>query len=169
MTAITLIPSNDKTHGTYRAEYSGIVGILTTVNILCKQYSTTPGAVTLRCDVLSALQIIMFETKEIYTPNSEHSDIMSSTLQLNTILPIEIKATHILGYQDNHVVFENLYRLEHMKVRIDTMVKSIVKQVSKGHMKREENKKMYPMAFPIVTYKNNRVFDDIKHFLYSLI
>ena len=131
------IPSNDRTYGAYRAECSGILGILTALNILCKHYSITQGAITLGCDGLSALQSIVLKTKERYSPNGEHSDIISSALHLKEILPIEIKATHILGHQDEHVAFENLTRLEQMNVRMDAMAKYIVRQVRKGHMKPE--------------------------------
>ena len=52
---------------------------------------------------------------------------------------------------------------------MDAMVKHIVSQVRKGHMKPEGGKTAHPMVFPVVTYKNNRVFDDIQNSLYSLI
>ena len=94
--------------------------------------------------------------------NGEHSDIISPELQLNEILPIEIKATHFLGHQDDHVAFEILSRSEQMNVRIDAMTKYIISQVRKGHMKPEGNKIVHHMAFPVVTYENIRAFDDIK-------
>ena len=55
MTAIVTIPIGDKTHGVYRVECSGILGILTALNILYKQYSITQGAVSLGCVGLFAL------------------------------------------------------------------------------------------------------------------
>ena len=36
-------------------------------------------------------------------------------------------------------------------------------------MKPEEGNTVHPMAFPVITYENNRVFDDIKNSLYSMI
>ena len=45
---------------------------------------------------------------------------------------------------------------------MDAMAKYIVRQVRKGHMKPEGGKTVHPMAFPVVIYENNRVFDDIK-------
>ena len=36
-------------------------------------------------------------------------------------------------------------------------------------MKPEGDKTVHPIAFPIVTYENNRVFDDIQKSLHTLI
>ena len=86
MTAIMPIPSNDKIYGVYRTKYIGILGILTALNILCKQYSITQGVITLGCDELLALQSITIKTKERYSSNGEHSDIISPAIHLKAIL-----------------------------------------------------------------------------------
>ena len=39
----------------------------------------------------------------------------------------------------------------------------------KGHMKSEVKKTVQSIAFPIISYENNRVSDDIERSLYSLI
>ena len=51
---------------------------------------------------------------------------------------------------------------------MDAMAKYIVSQVRKEYMKLEGNKAVHHMAFPVVTYENNRVFGDIQRSLYSL-
>ena len=55
VTAIISMSSNDKSHGGYRAEYSGMIWILTALNILWKRYSITQGLISLGCDGLSVL------------------------------------------------------------------------------------------------------------------
>ena len=69
---------------------------------------------------------MMFKTKERYTPNGEHCNIISPVLQLKVILPIETKVIHILGHQDEHLAFENLSKLEAMHIRMDAMAKYVV-------------------------------------------
>ena len=69
ITVIVQSPSNDKFHGVYRAEYRKILGILTSLDILYRQYNITQWEVTLGCDGLSALQNVMFKSKDRYTSN----------------------------------------------------------------------------------------------------
>ena len=55
MTVIIPVTSDDRSHRAYISCYSGIQGISTILNILCKQYSITQGSVTLGHDGLSTL------------------------------------------------------------------------------------------------------------------
>ena len=87
MTSIIPISRNNKYHGAYRAECSGILEILKALSILCKQCDIISWEVTLEWDRLSALQSIMLRSKERYTPNGEYSNIISQWLHLKESLP----------------------------------------------------------------------------------
>ena len=58
----------------------------------------------------------MLETKNIYAHNGDHSDIISPVQHLEESLSIEIKATHIIGHEDEYVAFEDISRLTQMNV-----------------------------------------------------
>jgi len=98
-TASGPVDGNPSLVTSYRAELSGIVAVLYTINRICEYYHVTSGTMTLYCDNKGALKHAFTPIRPGITPyfKTDH-DLLEVTQSLLQLIPITIAMQWVKGH-----------------------------------------------------------------------
>ena len=94
-----------QTHGTkevqcpYRSELSGVCGILTMLEGICKTFNLEEGAITIGLDGESVIKTL--ERPWIPKPTEPHYDLVVECKRRREALPIKVNYRWVEGHQDD--------------------------------------------------------------------
>jgi hypothetical protein len=79
MTGVNVTPSKQSAQSAFRSELSGLYGVVTGTEVVCKVFHVKTGQITVACDRESALD---------YVFDWNNSFLLASTLHLDLIVAI---------------------------------------------------------------------------------
>jgi hypothetical protein len=100
----------------------GILGIVTHIEQIQKEFNITNGDMTIGCDSLGAIKTLQ-STAPIIKSSWKHFDIIKSIRTTIDNSPISITFRHILGHQDDVHEFHELDRWAQLNVLVDSTAK----------------------------------------------
>ena len=93
------VPGPKKAQNSYRAELGGMMGIITTLSLLCKTHHITQGSLEIGLDGESALEKVFQDEDPV--PQDPSYDLILELRRKISLLPITIRGKHVEGHQDN--------------------------------------------------------------------
>lgn len=106
----------------YWFELQGIYMILLGVYTMCLFCDVCNGALTIRCDCLTCIQLSQGNWLKI-NQNTPHTDLIQSICRLTVLLPVTIRFTHVKGHQNQEALFSLLPWLSQLNVEMDLCAK----------------------------------------------
>jgi hypothetical protein len=115
-------PGSPTSQCAHRSELSGILGIITHVNYLCKRHNIQAGSIKIGCDGLGAIQSVC---SGIHAKSSfKHFDIINSITKSIQNSPLHWNFFHIKGHQDDFLTFDQLDRPAQLNTIVDDSAKN---------------------------------------------
>ena len=105
----------------YRSELSGLLGILTLVDLLCVHDDIQSGGVTIACDGLSALQQAFYEGPAVVT--RPDFDLLHTLRHHLHSSQLKWTSRHVSGHQEDFKEWAELTWWEKQNVRMDHAAK----------------------------------------------
>ena len=119
-----VIPGTAEDQNAYRAEASGLYGILIIINTIETVTGTTGKPITIACDGYSALQKTLSTYKEKFSSGQRCFDLISRIIDIRDRIRTIIQPEHVRGHQDEK--YSELTLLEDWNVQMDGMAKQIL-------------------------------------------
>jgi hypothetical protein len=91
----------------HRGELSGILGGITDINTLCRQYNITEGNAKLFCDGLGAVSMVSYIGHKL-SPSHAHYDIIHALFRTIRDSPLNWTFHHVYGHQDESIELQDL-------------------------------------------------------------
>ncbi len=118
---VNAVPGACKEQSAYRSELAGISGILMVLDILCKKFQITSGAIEIGLDGQQAL-IAASEEWPLNIAQPDF-DLLKDIRAKAKKLPLKIKWHWIKGHQDDSIDYQHLDSWAKNNVQADTMAK----------------------------------------------
>jgi hypothetical protein len=112
----------------HRSEMWGILGLVMTINAICKEHNITEGTVTAKCDGEGTIKILQW-LHGIIKNNRKHFDIILGLQQAIELSPIKWKFVHLKGHQDKYISYSQLDRWAQLNVIADTIAKQEITRI----------------------------------------
>ena len=101
VTGVNMVPGYYADHQSYRAELSGLYGVVCTVEDICLQHKITDGCIEIGCDGEQAVYKA-FDTDRSLTPRSNDFDLLTAIRAKVKKSPLTWKYRWIKGHQDDN-------------------------------------------------------------------
>ena len=88
-----------KDHDAYRAELSGLFGIVTALSVICEMHDITSGIAYVGCDNDTALERCLAH-ELVIDCSAQHHDIIRSIGGIISNLPIQLRMVYVDGHED---------------------------------------------------------------------
>jgi hypothetical protein len=121
-------PGSAASQCSHRSEMWGMVGIILTVNAICKEYNITRGAVTAKCDGEGTINCVKY-FHPITKNSRKHFDLILALKTAIEVSPIKWQFLHLKGHQDRYISYSQLNRWAQLNVLADTMAKNEVTNI----------------------------------------
>jgi len=125
-----IVPGIPTEQDSYRAELGGVMGILTTLELLCSFHHLNNGFIEIGLDGESALQAVFHSGPP--TVDAKAQDLIRCIQAKLQALPLNITGRHIKGHQDKHKSYSQLDRWAKLNVQMDKAAKQLLAKVRDG-------------------------------------
>ena len=117
----TPTPGKSSDQSPYRAELTGLLAVLLSVEIICKVHRISSGSIKVSCDNDIALNWVLgSSTLTCETPDG---DIIHSARQVLSHLSVTCEPVVVKGHKDDEIPFEKLPFLNQQNVLVDNLAK----------------------------------------------
>jgi hypothetical protein len=154
VTGTSIVPGPPLVQSAYRSELTGLLAILEKLRILCHHHNISSGQITISCDGITALSQSLTSNPLSQSPNTLHSDILSTSSRIAYQLPISIIPSHVKGHQDDKETFSHLDRPAQLNTKMDLLAKETAKQQIPDY---NNNYKSHNLSFPQIMYKHSQI------------
>ena len=120
--AVNMVPGDYRYHSAYRAELSGVAGILTCTLLLCETFQINHGKITIGFDGKSAMDRLNHSDSDVSRVTD--FDLLKLIRHLIDVLPIRIEWHWVEGHQDDHKPWEELDHWAQHNILMDNLAKS---------------------------------------------
>jgi hypothetical protein len=171
MTGVNVTPGKSSTQSAFRSELSGLYGVVTAVEVVCKVFTLTTGQITVACDGESALDYVFDWNNRFIRASTPHLDLIVSIRRMIQASPIRWKYRHVKGHQDDYA--GPLDRWASLNVEMDSLAKAHWLQATEGEyvpvqaIKNEpwsvwasEVKFIHPLKQDIYSHVHNPIVDE---------
>jgi hypothetical protein len=107
--AVHAVPGPIKEGNSYRAELSGILGIIILGHVICQHFNINQGSIHIRCDNESSLRV--FGQGYVPNPSNDSFDLINAIWHMIKESPLKWTAEWILGHQDNYGIVTKRFAL----------------------------------------------------------
>ena len=114
-------PGGPKEQSSYRAELTGILALILSLELICRANNVTTGSVQLSCDNDTALKWV-FGLSAV-TCETPDNDVIRSARAALSSLPITCIPVVVKGHRDDHIPFQKLPFLNQQNVLMDNLAK----------------------------------------------
>ena len=165
VTAGAISPGPRSIQSSYRSEVLGLLGILENVYNICHTWNITHGKCTIFCDGLSALQQVEESTIETTNTRQSCSDLLSACAQLKSMIPVQLRYTHVKGHQDDDKPIHTLTVPAQLNTLMDTLAKDLIPHIEESHATHIPQ---HQLSFPLPIH-STIIRDNMKDTLYNSI
>lgn len=123
---------DDSDHDAYRSELTGLLGLLTALQVICEFHKISSGSITLGCDNDNALDR-SFDENWLCDVSAQNWDLIRCIRHLASQLPITIKPQKIKGHNDDKFEWKALSIFEQLNVQCDEIAKLFWEDTHKPH------------------------------------
>ena len=152
-----LVRSTTSTASAYRSELMGLYSSLLLVSAVCTLYKIKDGSINVGCDNEKALELTS-ETNQRIPCHMKHSDILKSIRIVRSNIPIKMHFQHILGHQDENILYENLTRDAQLNVDCDFLAKQWLQQF---YTKQLPPPHLLPHEITSIWLNNKKIVGDV--------
>lgn len=169
---LAIVPGDRDQNDAYRAELTGIIGIIEMLQIIYQQVAsllTTKAYIELFCDGKSVLDKLSWITMTTCSTRLHHSDLLSYATVLLATLPLKVKFTHVKGHQDTNVSYEALSLPARLNIKMDMLAKSFGNLVFYSPDIPSHPPLLSNVTLPAVLLRKKRITGKLRQDLYDKI
>ena len=129
LTGSNVVPGIQEEQDSYRAELGGVMGIVTSVALLCQLHQLDSGSLEIGLDGKSAKEAIFSDTPPAV--DAKAYDLLRAVRGLMASLPIVFTGRHVKGHQDKHLPKSRLDKWAQLNIDMDRLAKRRLRKALK--------------------------------------
>jgi hypothetical protein len=122
MTGVNVTPGKQSAQSAFQSELSGLYGVVTGTEVVCKVFQVQTGQITVACDGESALDYVFDWNNRVLRASTPHLDLIVAIRRMIKASPLKWKFRHVKGHQDDYA--GPLDRWAALNVEMDSLAKA---------------------------------------------